>query len=104
MADPANTRPCWQADLVIFVGNAAERAFETLPSPDLVHMAVKQSNARQELVLLHIDPEKDYAPQGTRHWIQARTSHACTQLHTTSRSMRVQIQHACVAVPVRGRH
>jgi len=60
-----------QADLVLLVGNAADKPLETLPCESLLEIASTDTNARQELVLLHLDPGTDYSPSGTRHWIQA---------------------------------
>ena len=79
-----------QADLVLLVGNAADKPLETLPSRDLLRVACNDTNARQELVLLHVDPVVGYHPTGTRHWIQALNDagahlqhHHHLRMHTT---------------------
>lgn len=88
-ADLSNTswsRRCVrQADLVLRLANPSSvQAFS--PETPMEIALLSESIARQELVLLHIDPGKSYRPSHTRSWLSARTKvkgHHHVRLHTT---------------------
>ena len=88
--DLANTswsRRCVrQADLVLRLANPNALGVSSLVS-DVEKALLSETIARQELVLLHVDPDKDYRPSHTRSWLSVRSPHVKAhhqiRLHTT---------------------
>lgn len=76
------TRLCIrQADLVLLVANASD-----LPHFSSLEKQVQDecTNAKRELVLLHVNPSNDYRPENTRQWIEYRpvSHHHHVRVHT----------------------
>jgi len=79
--DPWTLRCARQADLVLFV----ENAHSTRPEPSPLELEIsRNTNARQELVLLHFDPGKKYVPKGTKRFLTGRAvqRHHHIRVHT----------------------
>jgi predicted acylesterase/phospholipase RssA/CRP-like cAMP-binding protein len=73
-----------QADVVLYVAcspNADEATCTITPFEKGIS---DTTNARQELVILHLDPSDDYRPVGTKHWLSARRvqRHHHLRVHT----------------------
>ena len=68
------TRLCIrQADVICLLGNAADANSNIQPSALEREIEDEETtNAKRELVLLHINPGVEYQPQGTLAWITAR--------------------------------
>lgn len=75
-----------QADLVLRLANPNALEASSLVS-NLEKALLSETIARQELVLLHVDPDKDYRPSHTRSWLSVRSPHVKAhhhlRLHTT---------------------
>ncbi len=66
------TRLCIrQADVICLLGNAADSG-ACQPSALEREIEDEKTNAKRELVLLHINPSVEYQPMGTLAWITAR--------------------------------
>ena len=97
-ATPWSHRCVRQADLIIRLGLANPSS--SLQGPGTVDASVGEVEAallsdtiaRQELVLLHVDPPKGYRPTHTRDWLTPREpdlkTHHHVRLHTKGRPSR----------------
>jgi lysophospholipid hydrolase len=66
---PWNTLCGQQCDLILLVGNGTDRPQVNSAEQELYKST---KHVPKALIMLHVNPSADYAPQDTRRWVEAR--------------------------------